>query len=36
VKKLRSTHNETIREREIQYASRLVDEEVTGDVELFG
>ena len=36
VKKLRSTHNETIRERENEYAARLVDEEVTGEVELFG
>jgi len=35
VKKLRHTHNETIREREIQYASRLLNEEITGDVELF-
>lgn len=36
VKKLRNIHNETIREREIQYAARLVNEEVAGDVELFG
>lgn len=36
VKKLRDTHNETIRAREFQYAARLVKEEVAGDVELFG
>ncbi|MEI8030192.1 MAG: chemoreceptor glutamine deamidase CheD [Comamonadaceae bacterium] len=36
VKKLRNTHNDTIREREIQYAARLVSDQVTGDVELFG
>ncbi len=35
VKKLRNTHNDTIREREIQYAARLVSDQFTGDVELF-
>lgn len=36
VKKLRNIHNDTIYEREIEYSSRLVKEEVAGDVELFG
>ncbi|HUX26607.1 MAG TPA: chemoreceptor glutamine deamidase CheD [Burkholderiales bacterium] len=36
VKKLRDIHNDTIFQREIEYSARLVKEEVTGDVELFG
>jgi chemotaxis protein CheD len=36
VKKLRNIHNDTIYEREIEYSTRLVKEEVAGDVELFG
>ena len=36
VKKLRNIHNDTIYKREIEYSSRLVKEEVAGDVELFG
>ena len=36
LKKLRHVHNETIYQREIEYGTRLVKEEVAGDVELFG
>jgi chemotaxis protein CheD len=36
VKKLRNIHNDTIYEREKEYSTRLVKEEVAGDVELFG
>ncbi len=36
VKKLRNIHNDTIYRREIDYGTRLVKEEVAGDVELFG
>ena len=36
LKKLRNIHNDTIYKREIEYSSRLVKEEVAGDVELFG
>jgi len=36
VKKLRDIHNDTIFQREIEYSARLVKEELTGDVELFG
>jgi chemotaxis protein CheD len=36
VKKLRNVHNDTIYQREIEYARHLVKEEIAGDVELFG
>ena len=36
VKKLRNIHNDTIFEREKDYRSRLIKEEVQGEVELFG
>lgn len=36
VKKLRNIHNDTIFEREMNYRSRLIKEEVQGEVELFG
>ena len=36
VKKLRNIHNDTIFKREFEYGARLVKEEVSGDVELFG
>ena len=36
LKKLRHVHNKTIYQREIEYGTRLVKEEVAGDVELFG
>ena len=36
VKKLRNVHNETIYEREVEYRARIVKEEVSGEVELFG
>ena len=36
VKKLRNLHNDTIFVRESEYGARLVKEEVSGDVELFG
>ncbi|MBI4290008.1 MAG: chemoreceptor glutamine deamidase CheD [Betaproteobacteria bacterium] len=35
VKKLRNIHNDTIFERELDYRSRLIKEEVQGEVELF-
>lgn len=36
VKKLRHLHNDTIFKRETEYGERLVREEVSGEVELFG
>jgi chemotaxis protein CheD len=36
VRKLRNIHNDTIYARELEYGTHLVNEEVTGDVELFG
>jgi chemotaxis protein CheD len=36
VKKLRNVYNETIYAREIEYRSRIVTQEVAGEVELFG
>lgn len=36
LKKLRNMHNDTIYRREAEYGSRLVNEGVAGDVELFG
>ena len=36
VKKLRNLHNDTIFKRETEYGARLVKEEVSGEVELFG
>ena len=35
VKRLRSLHNDTIEQREKQYAASLRQEEITGDIELF-